>query len=109
METQIIQSVIDVNSHLFKGECAIQKVKYLAINVFGWVRCDTVDECIAEMTTNHKGRAKWADPKTKKNMPYRIFMLFDDDSRYTVSPSTSSLGLSENGIPTLLIADTYNK
>ena len=105
MKTQMKKAVTDVNDLLFKGK--IKKVEYLAMNMFGWMRNESIAKCIDEMNTNHYGRAKWADPDKKKNMPYRIFMLLDTDSDYNTSPAIESLGISENGIPTLLVVDTY--
>ena len=105
-----INGVKSLNDHLvFTGR--IKKVEYLAMNMFGWARHSTIEKCVEEMKTNHYGRAKWSDEEkrkeTFKDVPYRIFMIFDTDSNYSVSPAIESLGFSENGIPTLLIADTY--
>jgi hypothetical protein len=100
-----INGVKSFNDHLVFTR-KIEKIEYLAMNMFGWIRNPSLDKCIEGMQTNHYGRAKWADGEIK-DVPYRIFMLLDTDSDYNVSSAIESLGFSENGIPTVLIADTY--
>jgi|TARA_R100001244_G_C5151758_1_gene129743 hypothetical protein len=105
-----INGVKSFNDHLVFTR-KIKKIEYLAMNMFGWIRNPSLDKCVEEMKTNHYGRAKWSDEEkreeTFKDVPYRIFMLLDTDSDYSVSSAVESLGFSENGIPTVLIADTY--
>lgn len=100
-----INGVKSFNDHLVFTR-KIENIEYLAMNMFGWIRNPSLEKCVEEMKTNCFDRARWSDEEIK-DVPYRIFMLLDTDSDYSVSPAIESLGFSENGIPTVLIADTY--